>query len=296
MSVYDSFAGGTTFLDNITTGIFQSVGNYTTGFPTGVPLLYSWRPNTSSGIFATPQDNPNFGTSEGAYLNLTAPQLNAGFAVVNYEVPLDVCRTVTITANQPFNCFVSCRDFYGKIMTFGGGSSVVETVNTFKSPRGVSALCSVKISGPVGIGNVQITTNDEIELPFADYNGAPISVLNYSGIPLMGINNDPDTPYKAKPLYKILSSTSAQTQSTGRARPLFQFYDLGNPDLQPPGFNGVRLLVISQNISGFGFNIPNKSGSSVAFENYESDPFLNLGEYVLGLPSYSEGWKGWVQP
>lgn len=296
MSVYDSFAGGTTFLDSITTGIFSSFGNYTTGVPTGIPLLYAWKPRPSIGVLASPQDNPNFGTTGGAYLNLTNPQLSAGFSVVNYEVPLDVCRTVTITANQPFNCFFSCRDFYGNIMTFGGGSSVVDTVNTFIAPRGVSAIASAKIQGGAGLGQVQITTNDKVELPFADYNVAPLNVVNYNGNPLYGIVSGSATPYKAKPLYLLTEGNVEQTLSTGNVRPLFKFYNQGVSALQPAPFDGFRVLVIGQNISGFGFNIPNRGGGFPEYEPYETNPFLNLGQYVLGKPSFSEGWKGWVQP
>jgi hypothetical protein len=296
MSVYDSFAGGTNFLDSITTGIFQAYGNATTGVPTGIPLLYSWKPQASAGILATPQDNANFANFGGAYVDLTPPQLSATFSVVNYEVPLDVCRTVSITANQPFMCFASCRDFYGNIMTFGGASTEVASVDTFVAPRGLTALVSLNISGEAGIGDVQITTLDEIELPFADYNAAALGVVNYNGNPLMGINADADTPYKAKPLYQIQFATSEQTLDAGRARPLFQFFDQGNTDLQPEPFDGVRVLVIAQNISGFGFNIPNKPSNTTAFDPYEENPFLNWGQYVLGLPSYAANWKGWVQP
>jgi hypothetical protein len=60
--------------------------------------------------------------------------------------------------------------------------------------------------------------------------------------------------------------------------------------------NVTGSVVISQNISGFGFNIPNKSGTSPTFAPKEKDPFLNWGQYVLGMPSYSANWKGWVQP
>jgi hypothetical protein len=296
MSVYDSFAGGTNFLDSITTGIFQAYGNATTGVPTGIPLLYSWKPQTSTGILETPQDNPNFANTGGAYVDLTPPQLSATFSVVNYEIPLDVCRTVSITANQSFTCFASCRDFYGNIMTFGGSSEVIETVNTFVAPRGLTALVSLKISGEAGVGDVQITTRDEVELPFADYNDAPLSVANYNGNPLLAIDAGSSTPYKAKPLYKILQANTTQTAGTGRVRPLFQFFDQGITDLQPSPFDGFRILVIAQNISGYGFNIPNKSGTAPAFAPYEKDPFLNWGQYVLGLPSYAENWKGWVQP
>jgi len=296
MSVYDSFAGGTNFLDSITTGIFQAYGNATTGVPTGVPLLYSWKPQASASILATPEFNANFANYGGAYVDLTQPKLGATFNVVNYEVPLDVCRTVTITANQQFTCFASCRDFYGNIMTFGGASEEVASVNTFVAPRGLTALVSLNISGEVGIGDVQIRTRNEIELPFADYNGAALGGVNYNGNPLMGINADDATPYKAKPLYQIQFATSEQTLDAGRARPIFQFYDQENPILQPPAFNGLRVLVISQNISGFGFNIPNKPGYTEAFDDLEANPFLNLGQYVLGKPSYSANWKGWVQP
>lgn len=294
MSVYDSFSGGTNFLDNITTGLFQSYGNYTTGVPTGIPLLYSWRPEASAGILNATQTNPAFATTYGGYLDLTQPKLSTGFAVINYEVPLDVCRTIEISSSDPFNCFVSCRDFYGNIMTYGGGSTPSGGANIFPSPRGVSALCSVKIFGAAVDATFQITTEDEIELPFASYNAAPLSFVNYTGQPFLGIENDPATPYKPKPIYKIIESNSVQTLTSGRARPLFQFKEFDGA--LPPGFNGIRLLVIGQNISGFGFNIPNKHGGAVAFEDLDTDPFLNLGQYVLGLPSYSEGWKGWVQP
>lgn len=294
MSVYDSFSGGTTFLDNITTGLFQSYGNYTTGVPTGIPLLYSWRPEASAGILNATQSNPAFTTTYGGYLDLTQPKLSTGFEVINYEIPLDVCRTVVLVSSDPFNCFVSCRDFYGNIMTYGGGSSPSEGVNIFLSPRGVSAICSAKIFGAAVDATFQISTQDEIELPFASYNAAPLSFVNYTGQPFLGIENDADTPYKAKPIYRIIKSDTVQTLSTGRPRPLLR---LGDFEIAPPPpFDGERLLVVGQNISGFGFNIPNKHGGAAPFEDLDTDPFLNLGQYVLGLPSYSEGWKGWVQP
>ena len=294
MSVYDSFSGGTTFLDNITTGMFQSYGNYTTGVPTGIPLLYAWRPEGQASILNGAQSNPAFSTSAGGYLDLTQPKLSTGFEVINYEIPLDVCRTVGIVTDDPFNCFLSCRDFYGNIMTCGGGSEVIDAKNVFKTPRGASAICSVKIFDAAVDAEIDIGTLNEIELPFASYNAAPVSFVNYTGQPFLGIENDPDTPYKAKPIYKIVKSDSVQTLSSGRARPLFQFIDFDGE--LPPEFDGTRLLVIGQNISGFGFNIPNKHGGATAFQEYDTNPFLNLGQYVLGLPSYSEGWKGWVQP
>ena len=295
MSVLNSFENGTTFIDSITAGVFQAVGNATTGVPLGIPLVYMWKPISSRGILSTPDTNPNFATSKGAYVNLNQSKLASPFEVVNYEVLLDVCRIVKITASEPFTCFASCRDFYGQRMTFGGTSSVVDTVNTFVAPRGASAICSVKVSGGVGLTDVQITVMDRIELPFADYNQAPVAFINYDQRPFLAAFNEDATPYSAKSLYDLTQSKLGkdQTLSENCVRPIFSFREIEGID--PVPFDGNKILTIGQNVSGYGFNIPipSEEGLDDALTYQERNPFLNLGSYVLGEASYSVGWEGW---
>lgn len=295
MAVLNSFIGGTNFPDSITSGVFTSYGNATTGVPTGVSLLYSWKPIASQAILTNADTNPNFATSTGAYVDLNGNKLAAPFTVVNNEVPLDVCRIIQITANNPFTVFCSARDFYGEPMTFGGNSSVVDTVNQFEAPRGVSAISSIKVSGAAGLSNIQINTLDKLELPFSDINLAPVCFVNYDDSPLLCIADDADTPYLGKKMYVITSSDFDQTLSTGNVRPLFEFQNFG-AETTPNPFNGSRTLVIGQTLTGFGFNIPLAGfypNAEQEIADQELNPFLNLKNYVLGYPSYSEGWEGW---
>lgn len=295
MSVLNSYENGTTFVDSITAGVFQAIGNATTGVPLGVPLVYMWKPISSRGMLTTPDTNPNFATSKGAYVNLNQTKLASPFKVVNNEVLLDVCRLVKITASEPFTCFASCRDFYGQKMTFGGASTTFDTVNTFFAPRGASAICSVKISGGAGLSDVQITIMDSIELPFADYNQAPIAFINYDQRPYFGAFNQDSTPYSAKGLFLLTSSKlgKEQTLSENCVRPIFSLTT--TEGIMDTPFDGERILTIGQNVSGYGFNIPipSEAGLDDAMTYQEKNPFLNLGSYVLGEASYSAGWEGW---
>lgn len=292
MSYYNSYSPGTTFLDSITTGNFLQYGNGATGVPTGVAMVYSWKPKASSDLLTTPDSNPLFATPNGAYVNLSNSSLATGFEVVNEEVPLDVCRLILIAATQPFSVFGSCRDFYGNKMTFGGEGELNDGVYGFVPPRGVAAINSVKIFGGGPGVAIQIRTLDAIELPFADYNKAPISFINYNSAPLFCIRNDAGTPYIAKGQFEYQPSTELQTLDSGNPRPFILLANEG--DVIPEPFNGERELVIGQNVTGYGFNKPVPPvGLTDLFVKQEQNQFLNLSTYVLGEPSFNEGWVGW---
>jgi len=293
MSSYNSYSPGTTFLDSITTGGFLQYGNGATGVPTGVTMVYCWRPQASLEILKLPDNNPGFATPKGAYVDLSQSNLTDKFEVINFEVPLDVCRTVVITASQNFTVLFSCKDFYGQKMTCGGASQLINAEQAFITPRGVSAINSVWVSGEAGLNNVQIRTLNEIELPFADYNGAAISFVNYDQQPLYCIKEEAEPPYALKQLYEYKPSSVGQTLSSNNPRPLLLLANTGKPT--PTPFDGEKELVIGQNATGYGFNkpIPQSEGASPAFTLQERNQFLNLSTYVLGEPSYNVGWVGW---
>lgn len=296
MSDLNSFESGTTFLDSITTGIFSGVGNATSGVPTGVPLVYAWKPLASALVLSAAELNPSFETAKGGYVDLSNSKLAAPFKAINLEIPLDVCRCITITGSEAFSCFVSCRDFYGEKMTFGGTSTEIESVQQVISPRGVSAINSVKIFNAQPNTYINIGTIDFLELPYSDLNKAPITFLNYNGNPLLGIFEQSETPYTGKPFYSILPAVPGeeQTLSEGNVRPLLKI-ESTIEEISILPFNGERILVVGQNASGYGFNIPipTQDGLSAKKTAQEKDPFLNLSTYVLGDPSYSVGWTGW---
>jgi hypothetical protein len=296
MSDLNSFESGTAFLDSITAGVFSGVGNATSGVPTGVPLIYAVKPKGTQNILTNPDTNPLFATAKGAYVNLNNSKLATPFVAVNGGVALDVCRLIAITANVQFSCFVSCRDFYGEKMTFGGASIDLEEVPTFNAPRGVTEINSIKVfSADPGI-EIQVKTLDIIELPYADLNSAPVTFVNYNDAPLLAIFDESSTPYRGKPAYLVLSSIpgSQQTKQTGNVRPLLQLNNTIE-GITLDQFNGNRILVVGQNVNGYGFNlpVPTSTGLTPELTAQEQNPFLNLSTYVLGDPSYSVGWEGW---
>lgn len=293
MSSYNSYSPGTTFLDSITTGGFLQYGNGATGVPTGVTMVYSWRPKPASNLLNLPDNNPGFATPQGAYVDLSQSKLTDAFTVVNYEVPIDVCRTIVVTASQSFNVFISGRDFYGQKMTCGGASQLIDAEQAFPTPRGFSAITSIKVSGSAGLNAVQIQTINAIELPFADYNGAAISFINYDQKPLYCIKEEAEPPYTLKALYEYLPSSVGQTLSENNPRPLLLLANIG--DDAPAPFDGIKEIVIGQNATGYGFNkpIPQSEGISADFTLQEQNQFLNLSTYVMGEPSYNIGWVGW---
>jgi hypothetical protein len=295
MSVINSYQTGTTFTDSITSGVFGQIGNATTGVPTGVPLLYAWKPISGRAILSSPDTNPNFASANGAYINFNRNKLATPFTVIDLEVPLDCCRIILITANQEFNVFASVRDFYGEPMTFGGTSQEIQGIQSFIAPRGVSAINSIKVSGSAGLTNVRVFTMDIIELPFSNFNEAPPSFVSFKGFPLYGIYNEGSTPYKLKPLFSLVNSVKAsdQTLSEGSVRPLFAFEVVEG--ITTNSFDGESILIIGQNVAGFGYNIPLTDQTIAIAEDgdFQPTPFLNSKEYVIGGASYSKGWKGW---
>lgn len=295
MSVINSYQAGTNFTDSITSGVFGQIGNATTGVPTGVPLVYAWLPTASQAILTTPDTNPNFATSKGAYINFNNSKLASPFVVVDQEVPLDCCRILKITANQAFTVFASVKDFYGEPMTFGGAATEVDEVFEFVAPRGASAINSIKVSGSAGLTNIQVYTTDALELPYSNINKAPVSFVNYNAKPLYGIYGEASTPYLLQPLFDLINSVagSEQTLSTGNVRPIFSFKTVEGIDIPP--FDGDKYLMIGQNVNGFGFNIPLTAQKIAQQEAIDTPitPFLNVKNFVLGDPSFKEGWKGW---
>lgn len=296
MSDLNSYESGTAFLDSITTGVFSGVGNATSGVPTGVPLVYAVKPRVAQTILSAAETNPDFETAKGGYVNLSNSKLATPFKAVNYGVALDICRLILVTGDNPFSCFVSCRDFYGEKMTFQSTSIDVEGTQVVKAPRGVTEINSVRIYNATPGTYIQLATDDTIELPYADLNKAPVTFVNYNGGPLMGIFNESSTPYKGKPLFLILSSIPGdqQTLQTGNVRPLLTI-DNTVEGLSILPFDGYRILVVGQNVNGYGFNLPTPSqdGLDATITKQEKNPFLNLSTYVLGDPSYSVGWVGW---
>lgn len=277
----------TNFQDNIRSGVVQFPGGNSNspGVMIGNLQAYAVKPNAAADV-----TNPIVDPS--GLISLTS-SVNAPFSVVDQKITFDVCRGLKLAATtaDPYSWVISGYDFYNEKMVWSGNAA--GNVAEVFSPRGFNAICSVSITQAEGAtGTFTLSTRDSIELPYADWNADNVLIVNYAEQPLMWLRPGDGTLSYSVFAFQYNYSNPVQTGTTGNPRPLITL-DPTEYTGTPP-FNAANVLVVLQSILGAGFNIPateNVDRPSVA---QNAQPYLNDKEYVIGTPSFAEGWQGFV--
>lgn len=276
----------TNFQDNVRSGVIQFPGGNANspGVMIGNLQAYAIKPNLSADI-TSPIVNPN------GYISL-AESVESPFSVADQKITLDVCRSIKITTESTdgFAWIVSGYDFYDQKMVWSGET---ESDTEVISPRGFNAICSVSITQAEGDeGTFKLTTRDAIELPYADWNGDNLLIVNYANEPAMWTDDGEGPEYYSSFAFNYSYSNPEQTGNSGNPRPLI----ILNPETYNtiPPFDAEKVMVVLQNVVGAGFNIPATENVNNPSTAQNSKPYLNDKEYVIGTPSYAEGWQGFI--
>lgn len=276
----------TNFKDNLRSGVIQFPGgnSNTPGVMIGNLQAYAIKPNASADI-TDPIVDPN------GFISLTS-SVKAPFAVVDQKISFDVCRGLKITATteDPYSWVISGYDYYNQKMVWSGSTEDDEEV---ESPRGFNAICSVSITQADGAtGTFVLSTQDAIELPYADWNNDNVLMVNYAEEPLMWLLPGGEEPYTTYAAYDYFKTLEPQTGNNGRPRPIIQLNPASYSTV--PAFNAVNIMVVLQSVVGAGFNIPATENINRPSVAQNSQPYLNDREYVIGKPSFSEGWQEFI--
>lgn len=277
----------TNFQDNIRSGVVQFPGGNSNspGVMIGNLQAYAVKPNAVADV-TNPIVNPS------GLISLTS-SVKAPFSVVDQKISFDVCRCLKLTATttDPYSWVISGYDFYNEKMVWSGNEA--GNVGAVESPRGFNAICSVSITQAEGdTGTFVLSTQNNIELPYADYNGDNVLIVNYANQPLMWLNPGVGTESDSVFAFDYYVTNTEQTGNDGRPRPIIEL----NPTTYPgiPPFNASNVMVVLQAIVGAGFNIPATENIAYPSVRQNSQPYLNDKEYVIGVPSFAEGWQGFV--
>lgn len=221
---------------------------------------------------------------DDSFIPLSTSITNPEFIIQNESIPLDVCRTLKITADGPFSIILSLKDFYGNPMTCYGDAEDIDDVYTFVTARGASAIVSVKVKADDSLTEISIATVNGIELPYSNYESSTLMTVNYDDLPLLNTSTEIATPYFAQfSIDSILNSTQEQLPNEGRPRPIILIDDIN--------FNGEHILYVEQSTQGFGFNNPPLPYDNTKIE--QNDTYLNNFLSVFGAPSFNLFNYGW---